>query len=69
MKKAALFTISLYQKIFSPFLGNNCRFFPSCSNYAAEAIEKKGVFVGLLLSVARLLRCQPFSHGGYDPVE
>jgi putative membrane protein insertion efficiency factor len=46
-----------------------CRFYPSCSQYAAEAIEKYGVFSGGIKSVKRLLRCNPFSKGGYDPVE
>ena len=58
-----------YQKALSPLLGASCRFYPSCSNYAIDAIEKKGVCRGGMLSLKRLLRCHPFHSGGYDPVE
>lgn len=57
-----------YQRFLSPFLGNNCRFHPSCSSYAIEALELHGAARGLLLSVRRLLRCHPWHPGGYDPV-
>ena len=57
-----------YQKIISPLLGHNCRFTPTCSQYALEAIEKYGAFKGGLLTVWRILRCNPFAKGGYDPV-
>ena len=53
---------------FSPFLGNNCRFYPSCSSYMIEAIEVHGVFKGLWLGTRRILRCHPYSDGGIDPV-
>ena len=69
MKQAALFIIRLYQTALSPFMGSNCRFYPSCSEYAAQAVNQKGVGRGILLSLRRLLRCQPFSEGGFDPVE
>ncbi|MGA1862165.1 membrane protein insertion efficiency factor YidD [Deferribacter thermophilus] len=49
--------------------GRNCRYYPSCSQYAKEAIVKKGILKGLLLSGWRILRCNPFSKGGYDPVK
>ena len=60
--------IKSYQKLISPLLGQRCRFYPSCSNYALEAIEKHGAFKGTGLSALRLLRCQPFSSGGIDLV-
>ncbi|AEI15748.1 UPF0161 protein yidD [Flexistipes sinusarabici DSM 4947] len=62
-------SISLYQKLLSPFLGRNCRFYPTCSAYAKEAIVKKGIFKGVILSLWRILRCHPYSKGGFDPVK
>ena len=60
--------IRLYQIFISPFLGGNCRFTPTCSQYAMEAIEIHGAFKGCWLAVCRLGRCHPFHPGGYDPV-
>ena len=60
--------IRLYQRYVSPFLGASCRFYPSCSSYAGEALEKHGVLRGGWLSVTRLCRCHPFHPGGVDPV-
>ena len=60
--------ISLYQRYVSPFLGANCRFYPSCSSYAGEAVEKHGVLRGGWLSMKRLCCCHPFHPGGADPV-
>lgn len=60
--------IRLYRLGISPLLGPCCRFHPSCSAYAEEAIERHGVLAGLLLGVRRVLRCHPFHPGGYDPV-
>lgn len=60
--------IRLYQNFLSPWLGQNCRFTPSCSQYAIEALEAHGVFKGTLLAIWRILRCQPFCKGGHDPV-
>ena len=57
-----------YQLLISPFLGQRCRFYPSCSHYAQEAFKIHGVFKALRLCVYRLLRCQPWTPGGYDPV-
>src|SRR4026209_1041697 len=60
--------IKLYQWIISPVLGPKCRFTPSCSHYAAEALKKHGVFKGLWLAVKRISRCHPWGGSGYDPV-
>ncbi|HAF61851.1 MAG TPA: membrane protein insertion efficiency factor YidD [Anaerolineaceae bacterium] len=61
--------IRLYQKIVSPALpANTCRFYPTCSHYAYEAICKYGILKGGYLSIYRLIRCNPFNEGGYDPV-
>ena len=60
--------IRLYQYLFRPLLGANCRFAPSCSEYAREAIEKHGAARGTLLAARRVLRCHPYHSGGYDPV-
>lgn len=60
--------IRLYQKFISPQLGNNCRFVPSCSQYAIEAIQIHGVLKGMLLATWRILRCNPFGKCGRDPV-
>lgn len=60
--------IKLYQFTISPLLGTNCRFVPSCSNYAIQAIEEKGVFKGIYFSLRRVLKCHPFGGSGYDPV-
>ncbi|MBS0622802.1 MAG: membrane protein insertion efficiency factor YidD [Verrucomicrobia bacterium] len=68
MKYFFILLIRLYQLMISPLLGTSCRFFPSCSHYAKEAFEKKGVFRGLYLSVKRLVKCGPWHPGGYDPL-
>jgi putative membrane protein insertion efficiency factor len=67
MKNVLIKTIRLYQKIPGNF-HNNCRFMPTCSNYAIEAIEVHGSLKGSLLTVKRILRCNPFGKSGYDPV-
>lgn len=62
-------TVRLYQKTISPLLGaGKCRFYPTCSNYAIEAIKKHGAIKGCFLALKRILRCNPFCKGGYDPV-
>jgi putative membrane protein insertion efficiency factor len=61
--------IRAYQRVFSPFLGQRCRYYPSCSEYAAQAIERYGILRGLVLAGWRLLRCNPWSAGGVDLVE
>ena len=61
--------IRLYQKTLSPLMGNQCRFYPTCSAYGIEALERHGAFKGLIMTIWRLLRCQPFSKGPWtDPV-
>ena len=60
--------IRFYQLIISPLLGCNCRFTPSCSHYALEAIENHGTYKGIWIGAKRLLRCHPFARAGYDPV-
>ncbi|WP_218918309.1 membrane protein insertion efficiency factor YidD [Desulfobulbus propionicus] len=57
-----------YQLLLSPLFPPVCRFIPSCSQYAIEAVRKHGVFRGTLMAIWRILRCHPFSRGGYDPV-
>jgi putative membrane protein insertion efficiency factor len=60
--------IRLYQRMVSPFLGSNCRFHPSCSNYCIEALREHGMVRGLWLGMKRISKCHPFHSGGYDPV-
>ncbi len=68
MKHICVFLIRLYRKIISPIKPPCCRFTPTCSAYAIEAYINRGFFMGSLLTLWRLLRCQPFGKGGYDPV-
>ncbi|MCL2047640.1 MAG: membrane protein insertion efficiency factor YidD [Defluviitaleaceae bacterium] len=68
MKKILLAVLRFYKRSISPFLGQRCRFFPSCSEYMYEAVERYGAVRGFWLGVKRLVRCQPFCKGGYDPV-
>jgi putative membrane protein insertion efficiency factor len=68
MKSAAVATIHWYQRAISPGLGARCRYEPTCSQYTLEAIERFGVARGTWLGIRRLLRCQPWHAGGYDPV-
>ncbi|MBT8060483.1 MAG: membrane protein insertion efficiency factor YidD [Xanthomonadales bacterium] len=68
MAKFLQFLIRGYQLLLSPFLGNHCRFTPSCSQYASEAIARHGAFRGGWLAIRRIGRCHPFCDGGYDPV-
>ena len=69
MKKICIGLVRFYQKFLSPLKRNpTCRFYPTCSAYAIEAFQKRGFFVGMILTVYRILRCNPFCRGGYDPV-
>jgi len=68
MKSLLLFLIRAYQLTLSPFLGQHCRFTPTCSQYAAEAIARHGALRGGWLAIKRIGRCHPFCDGGYDPV-
>ncbi|WP_245953207.1 membrane protein insertion efficiency factor YidD [Alteromonas aestuariivivens] len=63
-----LFLIKCYQWIVSPMLGQRCRFHPSCSHYAIEALNTRGLIIGGWLSIKRILKCHPLHAGGYDPV-
>jgi uncharacterized protein len=69
MRKVALAPIEIYQRLVSPALPRRCKYEPTCSRYAARAVERYGILRGLVLATWRLLRCNPWSHGGYDPVE
>ncbi len=68
MKNIFIQLIKIYQ-FFSKYTPKVCRFYPTCSNYMIEAVEKFGLVRGVLLGVKRILRCHPFSSGGYDPVD
>jgi putative membrane protein insertion efficiency factor len=61
--------IRIYQRLFSPLVGPRCRYYPSCSEYAVEAVQRFGILRGAVLAAWRLLRCNPWSRGGFDPVE
>ncbi len=72
MKKILIFIIKIYKKTISPifkFLGFNCKYYPSCSEYTKQAIEKYGCIKGCFLGIKRILKCNPFSKGGYDPLK
>ncbi|HLO25274.1 MAG TPA: membrane protein insertion efficiency factor YidD [Geobacteraceae bacterium] len=60
--------IGIYQKYLSPFLGRSCRFYPSCSHYSVQSLQKYGLFKGVRLTMVRLAKCHPLHPGGYDPV-
>ncbi len=69
MKYIFIKFIQAYQIILSPILHPSCRFYPTCSHYAMESIEKKGIIMGLFKGIWRILRCNPFGGSGYDPVK
>ena len=69
MRKIMIFLIKFYQKAISPFLGRRCRFYPTCSEYTKQAVEKYGALKGLYLGLVRILKCHPFHKGGYDPLK
>lgn len=68
-RRVVLLPIRAYQRLASPLFGSRCRYYPSCSEYAAQAIERFGILRGLVLAGWRLLRCNPWSRGGFDPVD
>jgi putative membrane protein insertion efficiency factor len=69
VRRVAVAPIVAYQRLVSPAIGPRCKYAPTCSDYAVQAILGYGILRGSLLAAWRLLRCNPFSHGGYDPVE
>ena len=72
MKKFLIFLINFYQRNISPWLESKnirCKYYPTCSEYAKQALEKYGVLKGCWLAVKRILKCNPFSKGGYDPLK
>jgi putative membrane protein insertion efficiency factor len=69
LRRLAIVPIRIYQRLIGPLFGARCKYHPSCSEYAAQAITRFGILRGLILAGWRLLRCNPWSLGGYDPVE
>lgn len=72
IKKILINLIKFYKKFFSPclgFIGIHCKYYPTCSEYTMQAIEKYGSIKGIFLGIKRILRCNPFSKGGYNPLE
>ncbi|WP_346380638.1 membrane protein insertion efficiency factor YidD [Acidithiobacillus sp.] len=68
MRRAAVVVVRGYQYVISPMLGHNCRFFPTCSEYTCQAIERYGIAKGSWLGIKRISRCHPWHPGGVDPV-
>jgi putative membrane protein insertion efficiency factor len=68
MRLMLIAIIKLYKYFISPLLGSNCRFYPSCSSYSLEALQRHGAIIGCYLTLKRLLKCHPFHQGGIDPV-
>jgi putative membrane protein insertion efficiency factor len=68
LRSVVIAPIRAYQRVISPLLPPRCKYEPSCSHYAAQAVQEYGILRGLILAGWRLLRCNPWSHGGYDPV-
>jgi uncharacterized protein len=69
VRSLAVLPIRAYQRLVAPAVGSRCKYYPSCSEYAARAIQEFGILRGLILAGWRLLRCNPWSHGGFDPPE
>ena len=68
MSRVFIALIKLYQFLLSPFFGQQCRFYPTCSHYSIESITKHGALMGAYYTVCRLMRCHPWHPGGHDPV-
>ncbi|AUS98500.1 membrane protein insertion efficiency factor YidD [Clostridium thermosuccinogenes] len=68
-KKSVILAIKFYRRWISPLKRPSCRFYPTCSQYAIDAVNKYGAAKGILMSIKRLLKCHPFHPGGYDPVK
>ena len=68
LREAALLPLHLYRRVISPAIGPRCRYHPSCSQYALDAVRTHGLIRGGVLAVWRVMRCNPWSHGGFDPV-
>ncbi len=69
LTQAWLLPLRVYQRAISPLLGPRCKYYPTCSAYAVQAVEEYGILRGSLLAGWRVLRCNPWSHGGFDPIE
>jgi putative membrane protein insertion efficiency factor len=69
LRRLVILPIRAYQLLLSPMTGDRCKYYPSCSEYAAQAVDRYGILRGLVLAGWRLLRCNPWSRGGFDPVE
>jgi putative membrane protein insertion efficiency factor len=69
LRRLFVLPIRGYQLLLSPMVGERCKYYPSCSEYAAQAVNQYGILRGLVLGGWRLLRCNPWSRGGFDPVE
>ena len=65
-RKIVIYVIKLYQKFLSPFLGKNCKYYPTCSEYTKQAVDKYGIIKGSILGIIRILKCNPFSKGGVN---
>lgn len=69
ISKVLIILVKIYRKLISPFKKPSCRFYPTCSQYAIQSLEKYGTIKGSFLSIKRILKCHPFHPGGYDPVK
>lgn len=68
MARILVWIVKVYQLVLSPFFGQQCRFYPTCSQYSVEAIQKHGALLGSYYTIRRLLRCHPWCEGGHDPI-
>lgn len=68
-RKILIYIIKLYQRFISPHLGSNCRYYPTCSEYTKQAVDKYGIIKGSILGIIRILKCNPFSKGGVDKLK